>query len=272
MNLSETEAAVRTLLSNGSNDFYRFLMLEKTDSTNNRILTEAAGGAAEGLTVCAVRQTAGKGSRGRSFFSAAPCGLYFSVLFRPPAIPPENLVRITAAAAVAVCSALETCGSEEALIKWVNDVYMNGKKICGILTEGSFSADGRLQTVICGIGINLAAPDGGFPPEIAATAGAVFPTFEEAEKRRAAVLAGILERLRAHYRALIESGKSGCEEEYRRRSFLVGRTVSVTRGKNTEDAAVIGVDDNCRLKVRWLQTEKEETLIGADVSLHESRF
>ena len=107
MNLSETEAAVRALLSDGSNDFYRFLMLEKTDSTNNRILTEAVGGAAEGLTVCAVRQTAGKGSRGRSFFSAAPCGLYFSVLFRPPAIPPEHLVRITAAAAVAVCSALE---------------------------------------------------------------------------------------------------------------------------------------------------------------------
>lgn len=273
MNLSETEAAVRTLLSDGSNDFYRFLMLEKTDSTNNRILTEAAGGAAEGLTVCAVRQTAGKGSRGRSFFSAAPCGLYFSVLFRPPAIPPENLVRITAAAGVCVCNALERCGTPPAFIKWVNDVYMNGKKICGILTEGSFSADGRLQTVICGIGINLAAPDGGFPPEIAATAGAVFPTFEEAEKRRAAVLAGILERLRAHYRALIESGKTGSEEEYRRRSLLIGRTVTVTRQNGTaETATVTDIDTECRLCVRWDATGLEETLIGGDVTLHGNRF
>ena len=273
MNLSETETAVRALLSDGSNDFYRFLMLEKTDSTNNRILTEAAGGAAEGLTVCAVRQTAGKGSRGRSFFSAAPCGLYFSVLFRPPAIPPENLVRITAAAAVAVCSALEACGSEEALIKWVNDVYMNGKKICGILTEGSFSADGRLQTVICGIGINLAAPDGGFPPEIAATAGAAFATADEAERQRAAVLAAALESLRTQYLSLQRTGKTGSEEEYRRRSLLIGRTVTVTRQNGTaETATVTDIDTECRLCVRWKATGLEETLIGGDVTLHGNRF
>ena len=76
MNLSETEAAVRALLSDDSNDFYRFLMLEKTDSTNNRILTEAAGGAAEGLTVCAVRQTAGKGSRCPHHRGSGRCRLF----------------------------------------------------------------------------------------------------------------------------------------------------------------------------------------------------
>lgn len=273
MNLSETEAAVRALLSDGSNDFYRFLMLEKTDSTNNRILTEAAGGAAEGLTVCAVRQTAGKGSRGRSFFSAAPCGLYFSVLFRPPAIPPENLVRITAAAAVAVCSALEACGSEEALIKWVNDVYINRRKVCGILTEGRFSAAGRLEAVVCGIGLNLAAPPGGFPSDIAETAGAVFATADEAERQRAAVLAAALESLRTQYLSLQRTGKTGSEEEYRRRSLLIGRTVTVTRQNGTaETATVTDIDKECRLCVRWKATGLEETLIGGDVTLHGNRF
>ena len=273
MNLSETEATVRALLSDDSNYFYRFLMLEKTDSTNNRILTEAAGGAAEGLTVCAVRQTAGKGSRGRSFFSAAPCGLYFSVLFRPPAIPPENLVRITAAAAVAVCSALEACGSEEALIKWVNAVYINRRKVCGILTEGRFSAAGRLEAVFCGIALNLAAPPGGFPSDIAETAGAVFATADEAERQRAAVLAAALESLRTQYLSLQRTGKTGSEEEYRRRSLLIGRTVTVTRQNGTaETATVTDIDTECRLCVRWKATGLEEALIGGDVTLHGNRF
>lgn len=273
MSRSEFETAVRARLSDESNSFFRFLCLEETDSTNNSAAAEAAAGTAEGLVVVAGKQTAGKGSRGRSFFSAAPCGLYFSVLFRPPAIPPENLVRITAAAAVAVCSALEACGSEEALIKWVNDVYINRRKVCGILTEGRFSADSRLQTVICGIGINLAAPDGGFPPEIAATAGAAFATADEAERQRAAVLAAALESLRTQYLSLQRTGKTGSEEEYRRRSLLIGRTVTVTRQNGTaETATVTDIDTECRLCVRWKATGLEETLIGGDVTLHGNRF
>ena len=182
MNLSETEAAVRSLLSAESNGFYRFLILEETGSTNSTAAKAAGEGAAEGLVVIAGKQTAGKGSRGRSFFSASPQGLYFSVVLRPEKLPPASAVKITAAAGVCVCTALERCGTAPAFIKWVNDVYMNGKKICGILTEGSFSADGRLQTVVCGVGINLAAPDGGFPAEIADTAGAAF-SFHRQPKR-----------------------------------------------------------------------------------------
>ena len=247
MNRSEFETAVRARLSDESNSFFRFLCLEETDSTNNSAAAEAAAGTAEGLVVVAGKQTAGKGSRGRSFLSASPRGLYFSVVLRPEKLPPPSAVKITAAAGVCVCNALERCGTPPAFIKWVNDVYMNGKKICGILTEGSFSADGRLQTVICGIGINLAAPDGGFPPEIAATAGAAFATADEAERQRAAVL--------------------------RRRSLLIGRTVTVTRQNGTaETATVTDIDTECRLCVRWKATGLEETLIGGDVTLHGNRF
>ena len=260
MNRSEFETAVRARLSDESNSFFRFLCLEETDSTNNSAAAEAAAGTAEGLVVVAGKQTAGKGSRGRSFLSASPRGLYFSVVLRPEKLPPPSAVKITAAAGVCVCNALERCGTPPAFIKWVNDVYMNGKKICGILTEGSFSADGRLQTVICGIGINLAAPDGGFPPEIAATAGAAFATADEAERQRAAVLAAALESLRTQYLSL-------------RRSLLIGRTVTVTRQNGTaETATVTDIDTECRLCVRWKATGLEETLIGGDVTLHGNRF
>lgn len=273
MNRSEFETAVRARLSKESNSFFRFLCLEETDSTNNSAAAEAAAGTAEGLVVVAGKQTAGKGSRGRSFLSASPRGLYFSVVLRPEKLPPPSAVKITAAAGVCVCNALERCGTPPAFIKWVNDVYMNGKKICGILTEGSFSADGRLQTVICGIGINLAAPDGGFPPEIAATAGAAFASADEAERQRAAVLAAALESLRTQYLSLQRTGKTGSEEEYRRRSLLIGRTVTVTRQNGTaETATVTGIDAECRLCVRWKATGLEETLIGGDVTLHGNRF
>ena len=195
------------------------------------------------------------------------------MVLRPEKLPPPSAVKITAAAGVCVCNALERCGTPPAFIKWVNDVYMNGKKICGILTEGSFSADGRLQTVICGIGINLAAPDGGFPPEIAATAGSAFATADEAERQRAAVLAAALESLRTQYLSLQRTGKTGSEEEYRRRSLLIGRTVTVTRQNGTaETATVTDIDTECRLCVRWDATGLEETLIGGDVTLHGNRF
>ena len=273
MNPSETETAVRSLLSAESNRFYRFLILEETGSTNSTAAKAAGEGAAEGLVVVAGKQTAGKGSRGRSFFSASPRGLYFSVVLRPEKLPPASAVKITAAAGVCVCTALERCGAAPSFIKWVNDVYMNGTEICGILTEGSFSADGRLQTVVCGVGINLAAPDGGFPAEIADTAGAAFSSAAEAERQRAAVLAAALESLRAQYFSLQRTGKTGSEEEYRRRSLLTGRTVTVTRQNGAaETATVTGIDGECRLCVRWESTGLEEALIGGEVTLHGSRL
>lgn len=145
------------------------------DSTNAEALRRAVDGAPEGTVIVAEEQTAGRGRRGRSFFSPAGTGIYLSILVRP-ALPAERAHLLTCSAAVAVAEAIEACAGVDASIKWVNDVYCRGKKVAGILTEGSFDLEGGvLQHAVVGIGVNVRPPHAGFPAEIAERAGAVLP-------------------------------------------------------------------------------------------------
>ena len=137
--------------------------LQSTDSTNTRIRVLAEDGAPEGTVVVAAAQTAGRGRSGKSFLSPAGTGLYMSILLRPALTMGDSLL-ITTAAAVAVSRAIERVAGCEAKIKWVNDVYVDEKKVCGILTEGALDLEnGGLRYAILGIGINICPPDGGFP-------------------------------------------------------------------------------------------------------------
>lgn len=145
------------------------------DSTNAEALRRAVDGAPEGTVIVAEEQTAGRGRRGRSFFSPAGTGIYLSILVRP-ALAAERAHLLTCSAAVAVAEAIEACAGVDASIKWVNDVYCRGKKVAGILTEGSFDLEGGvLQHAVVGIGVNVRPPHAGFPAEIAERAGAVLP-------------------------------------------------------------------------------------------------
>ena len=143
------------------------------DSTNAEALRRAVDGAPEGTVIVAEEQTAGRGRRGRSFFSPAGTGIYLSILVRP-ALAAERAHLLTCSAAVAVAEAIEACAGVDASIKWVNDVYCRRKKVAGILTEGSFDLEGGvLQHAVVGIGVNVRPPHAGFPAEIAERAGAV---------------------------------------------------------------------------------------------------
>lgn len=145
------------------------------DSTNAEALRRAVDGAPEGTVIVAEEQTAGRGRRGRSFFSPAGTGIYLSILVRP-ALAAERAHLLTCSAAVAVAEAIEACAGVDASIKWVNDVYCRGKKVAGILTEGSFDLEGGvLQHAVVGIGVNVRPPHAGFPAEIAERVGAVLP-------------------------------------------------------------------------------------------------
>ena len=129
---------------------------EETDSTN--LLAKKAAiseQAPHGSVFCAGAQSAGRGRKGRSFYSPPDCGLYFSVVIRPEGSLLENL-RITAAAAAAVFRAVrEECGICLG-IKWVNDLFLNGRKVCGILTEAGTDFESQsLEYVVVGIGLNL---------------------------------------------------------------------------------------------------------------------
>ncbi|MBR6501944.1 MAG: biotin--[Clostridia bacterium] len=144
---------------------------KKIDSTNIYAKTLASEGYKDGTVVVAREQTAGKGRLGRTFFSKRG-GLYFSVILRPYKSL-NDTVFITTAAAVAAARAIEKVSGKKCEIKWVNDIYINNKKVCGILTEGAITPDGSLDYAILGVGINLFAPKGGFPSNLP-LAGSVF--------------------------------------------------------------------------------------------------
>lgn len=129
----------------------KLIRLERVDSTNTRLMELARQGAAEGTAILARAQTAGRGTAGRSFFSPEGEGLYLSVLLRPRG-PVEELLTLTGWAAVAVRAAIETACGASCAIKWLNDLYLNGKKLCGILAELS----PELDFVVLGVGINVA--------------------------------------------------------------------------------------------------------------------
>lgn len=235
---------------------------ETIDSTNTAVKKLADTGAAEGLIIISAEQTKGKGRRGRSFYSPQSTGLYMSLLLRPT-ISPEKSLYITSAAAVAVAETLENISGETAGIKWVNDIYMRGRKVCGILAEAGIKA-GRVDYVVLGIGVNLLPPEGGFPEEIRDVAGAAY-TAGDAEEFRARTAAGIADRFVAFYREL---EKKNFITEYRRRSILSGQRVNVYRiiGGEPESAAVLGVDDDFGLVVRY-DDGRKETLGSGEVTI-----
>ena len=112
-------------------------------STNDLLRRDADAGAPEFTVYAAQQQTAGKGRQGRSFFSPPRTGLYLSMLFRPT-IPAPELVALTPMAAVAAAEAVEQCSGQRVQIKWVNDLLLGGRKICGILAESQFSQSAKL--------------------------------------------------------------------------------------------------------------------------------
>ena len=145
-------------------------------STNTLLKAQAEQGAPEGTVLIAESQTAGKGRLGRHFTSPPGTGIYFSLLLRPHCTAEKSLF-ITTTAAVAVCEAIEQVTGLNPQIKWVNDVYLNEKKVCGILTEASVDFEnGGLNWAVLGIGINIAVPEDGFPEEIRSISLSAYPT------------------------------------------------------------------------------------------------
>lgn len=129
--------------------------LKETDSTNDECKRRAMAGAPTGLAVTADVQTGGRGRRGRRFESPRGAGLYLSVLLRPDCAPAEA-VTLTAWVGVAVCDAVEQAAGVRPLIKWTNDIILNGKKLCGILTEMSVEGEtGAVDYVVAGMGTNV---------------------------------------------------------------------------------------------------------------------
>jgi len=147
------------------------------DSTNITAKNLALSGAMPGTVIIANSQTAGKGCHGKVFHSPPDHGIYISFVLDTEQLNYSTPPLITVSAAVSVCKAIEALTDKRPKVKWVNDILLDGKKICGILTESVISAQShKIQCLILGIGINFDTPASEFPKELQQTAGSLFDT------------------------------------------------------------------------------------------------
>ena len=199
----------------------------------------------------------------RKFYSPTGTGLYLSVLLRPRMKAQEALF-ITTAAAVAVARTVEEVAGRETGIKWVNDVFLDGRKICGILTEASFDMEsGALEYAVCGIGVNVTPPEGGFPDEIKDVAGAVFTDAAPPADAKNRIAAGIVRHFMEYYRDL---SRRPFFDEYVRRSVVVGQDILVLGRDEPRKARALAIDESCNLRVRY-EDGSEGVLASGEVSI-----
>ena len=196
-------------------------VLLETDSTNRYLKELAVNGAEEGTVVIAERQSAGRGRLGRTFFSPEGKGIYMSLLLRPK-IELQKAVLITSMAAVAVARAVEKVSGVSAQIKWVNDVFLNRKKVCGILTEAGIHPEtGVLDYAVLGIGVNVGKME--FPEDLKETATSVCNECVH-EVSREELIAEILKEIEYWYPYLWDGSFL---KESRMRSILLGKEILV---------------------------------------------
>lgn len=190
-------------------------VFEQVTSTNAVLKEYAKQGAPAFTSVVAAAQSAGRGRGEHTFYSPKGTGVYFSILLHPArGFSPAD---ITATAALAACEAIEQLAGVNAEIKWLNDIYVNGKKVAGILAECVFVGDA--PAVILGVGVNLLPPKDGFPPEIAARAGAVL---EKSKQRflREQMAIFFFQKLEKRLR-----NTADVYAAYRQRLFVLGKRV-----------------------------------------------
>ena len=237
----------------------RICVKKSVSSTNTLLKQEAATGEPEGKVLVAEHQSQGKGRQGTNFFSPENAGIYMSLLLRPKTNAAVATL-LTTAAAVAVAEAIETVAGREAQIKWVNDIFLEEKKVCGILTEAAFAMEnGGLDYAVLGIGVNAYEPTWGFPPELRDIATVVFPHRSSDLRNRLA--AEILNVFMGYYEQL---ENRAFVTEYRRRCFVLGRPILVVKGEETFPATALDLDENCRLQVRY-DDGKEEFLQAGEI-------
>ncbi len=227
-------------------------------STNTMLKERASQGAKEGLVIIANSQTGGKGRLGRQFYSPLDTGVYISVLLRPVTLPPQEALKVTTMAAVAASEAVDAVSGRESKIKWVNDIYLDGLKVAGILTEASVSMEsGHLEYAVLGIGFNVYEPKGGFPDDIKGIAGAILP--ESAADAKNRIAAEFLNRFFKIYSAPEGSDYSG---RYKERSLVTGKKVNVITPVGSSKATVLDITDDCSLLVRYEDGTVKELSTG----------
>jgi BirA family biotin operon repressor/biotin-[acetyl-CoA-carboxylase] ligase len=241
---TENNKLAKELICAGLNGSERnIIVFDEIDSTNNYAKDIASTGAKDGTVIVSDKQVSGKGRMGRSFSSPSGTGLYMSVIIRPE-ISLEASQLITSCAAVAVADAAEKLCGREVDIKWVNDLYMNGRKFCGILTEASLSLETKsLDYAVIGIGINVRSVKDVFDAQL----GSIATSIEDETGKRISRNTLCSEIITMLEKRLADIESRSYLEDYRRRELLTGNIITANSGGKPISGKAVGIDNNANL-------------------------
>ena len=240
---------------------HRIVHYFRTDSTNNVALELAAQGAEHGTVVVAEEQTAGRGRLGRDWYSEKSSGIYASIILRPPLAPAAASV-LTLLAGVAVHQAVRSTTGLPVDIRWPNDLLINGKKVCGILTEMSAELD-RLHAVVLGIGLNVNHRE--MPANLKQIATSLRMEGRKIYSR-AQILAALLKELEKKYRLLLDDGSAAIAQAWAAASsYAEGKRIRVLSGSDEFAATTAGLEPNGALRIRR-EDGREESLVSGEIT------
>lgn len=219
---------------------------EKITSTNTVLKELAKNGEPENTILISEYQTEGRGRFKKTFFSPSGCGVYLSYLLRPE-IKPKDSVFITIAAAVSMVRAIDKVFNVKTQIKWVNDIYYNGKKLCGILTEGKISNENTLSYAVLGVGLNIKTPPNGYPADFAyKTTNLEKISGEISDDKKWKLAAEFIN----NFDKVFSDKSFSYVKEYKEASCITGREIEILSGEHKGLARVIDIDDRARLIVK----------------------
>lgn len=234
----------------------RVLYYPTIDSTNTQAKRLVNEGNNETLLLVADEQTAGRGRQGKTFYSPPMTGIYMTLVLHPNQTL-QNAVTVTTAAGVAVCRAIEALTEQQPQIKWVNDVYLNGKKVCGILSEAVVDFEtGIAQSMIVGIGTNIKTI--AFPQEVENAASL------NADVKRADLIAAITNALME----IVDGSDPDFMAYYRSHSMLLGQKINFIQNAKVTPATAIAIDESGGLVVR-LEDGSQTTLRSGEISIRQ---
>ncbi len=248
------------------NDIRRFLkynkerniiLLEEVSSTNDYAKILAANGESSGSIVIANFQTNGKGRLGKSFYSPENIGIYMSIILRLD-YDLETVSLLTSCMAVAASRAIDYIYDTDMKIKWVNDLYLNGKKISGILTESTLNPKGKLDFVIVGIGVNVKSIKKTFSSELLEIASSL-----EDETGKIFSIGKIAAEIINQFEMILPTFEQATFiEEYRKRSCIIGHDVIISKNNREPVAKAVGIDDRAGLIVEYSDGRRETLTSG----------
>lgn len=247
-----TEAEIKSLMHT---DWVakEVLYFDTIDSTNTKAQELAEKGYQSGTLVVADKQESGKGRRGRSWVSPSGTGIFMTLMIKPD-INPNNASMLTLVAALAVAKAITSVTGEEALIKWPNDIVVNGKKVCGILTEMNAQFD-YINHIVVGIGINV--HNESFPEEISQMASSLM--IEAGGKRfhRAQIIAETMSYFEQYYDTFLKTQDlSALVREYDKLLVNRNKSVRVLDPKEPFDGKAMGITPKGELIVDTWESRK----------------